>query len=264
MDEMKAKIVAATLGIGMLVGSLVGATSAGAAPQGGARSASTRHAAGPFTEKLTTSRLNLRSGPGTDYDVILVMPEGADLWAADDEAPELHQNGFVKVTYDDTDGWASEEYLADAGAGGGAWGGGEGYDIIGTGVTTSRVNFRLGPGLNYAVQSVIDEGEQVAITGIVESGFRYVWYAGVAGWVSDDFITTDDGTRPASLPDAPTTGTATTTDNVNLRGGPSTDDNVHMVVPAGTEVETTEFVENGFRYVSVDGTRGWIYDDYLA
>src|SRR5262245_55351944 len=110
---MKAKYLAATLGIGMLVGSLVGATSADAAPIGGARSVTVSRYEASGTAKQTTTDLNLRSGPGTDYDVLLVMPEGAEVWAADDGAPEGHQNGFVKVTYEGAAGWAYEEYLVD-------------------------------------------------------------------------------------------------------------------------------------------------------
>src|SRR4051812_33102245 len=101
---MKAKIVAGALGLGM-VGSLVGGLRADAAPQGGAGAATARHEAGPFEKKVTTSNLNLRSGPGTNYDVLLVMPEGEYVWAGDQYTPELHQNGFVKVKYGDDYGW---------------------------------------------------------------------------------------------------------------------------------------------------------------
>src|SRR5688500_3960669 len=43
----------------------------------------------------TTTDLNLRSGPGTDYGVILVMPAGAYV-----EIVENQQNGFYRVRYD--------------------------------------------------------------------------------------------------------------------------------------------------------------------
>ena len=112
---MKAKIVAAALGLGIVIGSLVGVAQVDAAPGGSAKSSTTRNIACSCETKVTTSRLNLRSGPGTSYKVLVVMEKGEEVQAY--TPPDLHQNGFVKVRYGNNLGWASEQYLADPGTG---------------------------------------------------------------------------------------------------------------------------------------------------
>lgn len=58
----------------------------------------------------TTMELNLRSGPGTEYEILIAMPEDAvvTLLAA---APT---NGFYNVKYASLTGWASAKYLVAA------------------------------------------------------------------------------------------------------------------------------------------------------
>ncbi|HZI16794.1 MAG TPA: SH3 domain-containing protein [Myxococcus sp.] len=59
------------------------------------------------TTVVTTDALNLRTGPGTTYAIILTMPFGARASIAQ-SAPT---NGFYKVTYGGSTGWASGTYL---------------------------------------------------------------------------------------------------------------------------------------------------------
>ena len=62
----------------------------------------------------TTSALNLRAGPSLTNGVKLVMPEGAEVALTGDQ-----RNGFAKVRYDGTSGWASMDYLTSNSGGGG-------------------------------------------------------------------------------------------------------------------------------------------------
>jgi uncharacterized protein YgiM (DUF1202 family) len=55
----------------------------------------------------TTTGLNLRSGPSTDYEILLTMPEGAVVKALE----TTPTNGFYHVEYEGTQGWASGNYL---------------------------------------------------------------------------------------------------------------------------------------------------------
>lgn len=56
-----------------------------------------------------TVGLNLRQGPGTNYDVLVVMPGGISVDVMGDP-----QNGFYPVTFHGTKGWASGDYLSTA------------------------------------------------------------------------------------------------------------------------------------------------------
>ena len=57
-----------------------------------------------------TEDLNLRAGPGFDYDVLSVMPTGAVVTVHD-----MAGDGFVRVTYEGIAGWAYGAYLAKHG-----------------------------------------------------------------------------------------------------------------------------------------------------
>ena len=54
----------------------------------------------------TTVDLNLRAGPGTTYEVVLVMPAGSTVTLTGEST-----NGFAAVAYKGTYGWAYEAYL---------------------------------------------------------------------------------------------------------------------------------------------------------
>ena len=60
---------------------------------------------------VTTTEANLRSGPGADSEVLLVLPAGAPLSV--DGSP---QDGFVPVTGDGVSGWVAVELLAEGAA----------------------------------------------------------------------------------------------------------------------------------------------------
>jgi uncharacterized protein YraI len=82
----------------------------------------------------TTTGLNLRSGAGTGFSVVLVMPLGAEVTLTG-----ATSNGFSGVTYNGNRGWAASSYLTSTQPGSGnTSGGGSGatgnYDTNGDGV----------------------------------------------------------------------------------------------------------------------------------
>src|SRR5215213_9905472 len=152
---MKAKILGTALGVGIMISSITGVAQVSAAPGTGATAGVASYYACDCETRYTTTDLNMRSGAGTNYDVILVMPAGVAVQAF--LPPDLTQNGFVRVRYNDTLGWASTQYLSTSGGGnsggnnggsGGVVDGGSEAGITGTAFTTSSVNFRQGPGTN--------------------------------------------------------------------------------------------------------------------
>ena len=92
--------------------------------------------------------LNLRSGAGTGYGVIVTMPEGATV-----KVTGGAQNSFYKVDYNGRAGWAHQNYLQPVSSGGGGGGGGAypsgiKWDAANSGNYTSG---RQGSGINYVV-----------------------------------------------------------------------------------------------------------------
>ena len=59
-------------------------------------------------------------------------------------------------------------------------------------------------------------------------------------------------------------GDRQTSDNLNLRSGPSLEDDVLVVMPAGSTVAITGEVENGFYPVTYQDLAGFAHGDYLT
>lgn len=53
--------------------------------------------------------LNLRCGPGQDYDILMVVPEGAEV------IEEGWDNGWIYIRHDGQYGWISTEYITPTG-----------------------------------------------------------------------------------------------------------------------------------------------------
>lgn len=59
-----------------------------------------------------TTTVNLRSGPGTSYDVLTTVPTGASVTIVD----STPSNDFLKINYKGTVGWSSGKYYTTSGA----------------------------------------------------------------------------------------------------------------------------------------------------
>ncbi len=207
--------------------------------------------AAPSTPATTTDAVNLRSGPGTSYRVLAVMPRGVSVTATG-----ASSNGFLPVTYNGYTGWASRDYLRL---------GSEPAPVpppppasvpTGTAVTTAALNLRSGAGTGFAAIAIMPGGTRVVLTGQSANGFHSVSYNGRGGWASSAFLAVD-GTAPTP------TGTAGAIDNVNLRSGPATSYPALTVIPRGSRVTLTGQVNNGFHSVSYNGYTGWAFSTYL-
>jgi uncharacterized protein YraI len=264
---MKAKILGTALGVGIMIGSLTGVAQVSAAPGTAATFGAASSIACDCETRYTTTDLNLRSGPGTNHDVMLVIPAGAAVRVYLNA--ELSQNGFIKTAYNENYGWASTQYLTASGGGGNGGGGGvdggSEADITGTAFTSASANFRQGPGTNYGVNYVIEEGAQLATTDKVVDGFRYIWHAGNEGWIYDALLTQESpGYATEDVGAYSKIGTGVTNAAVNFRSGPSTSHDIQWLLSSGTAVEMTTATQNGFRLVFVNGTAGWVYESFIT
>ena len=195
----------------------------------------------------TTSDLNLRAGPSTADTILLVLPPGAAV-----ELLGETSNGFANIRYGTSSGWAFADYLTGSTSP-------APLPSSGTMATTSDLNLRAGPGLDFDVLAVMPAGASVTPTGGSENGFVALQYAGQQGWASADYLS---GTAAGPSPSAPS-GALTTTD-LNLRGGPSTADAVLLVMPPGATVTRTGETSNGFaQVIYYAGTTGWASLDFL-
>jgi uncharacterized protein YgiM (DUF1202 family) len=191
-------------------------------------------AVSPAAVATTTASLNLRSGPGTNFAVLLVIPNGATV-----NTTGSVQNGFTQLTYNGTTGWSASQYLSISGGATPAT------------VADGPLNLRSGPGTSFSVLTVMPTGASLTITGAQTNGFYPVSYNGTAGYAAAEFI------------QITSSQTATTTAGVNLRSGPGTTFSVLLVIPNGSTVTVTGGPQNGFYPVTYSGRSGFVSATYL-
>lgn len=223
-----------------LLGLMAGA---GVAAATGAFTASTAAAAG--TAYRTTAAVNLRARPSIRATVLLVVPAGVKVIDYDGEIVA----GYRSVDYNGTVGWIYDDYLE-------LWSSTPpppNPEFIGSAKTTTTVNLRSGPSTSNSVLRVVPAGTWVDIYDLVQNGYRYVVFDGVAGWIYDAYL--GGGNEGAFI----------TTANVNLRLRPSSSGRILVVVPKGaTVVDYDGELSNGYRGVDYNGWVGWIFDDFLV
>ena len=205
-------------------------------------------AAAQVNTARATSDLNLRSGPGTNYRVLRVIPNGGQV-----QVNGRVQNGFQDVTYDGTVGWAHNDYLKPLGPGMPPPG------PAGWAHTTTAVNFRSGPSTGHQVLRVLAAGAPVELLGQQQNGFIYASHEGLAGWVHGDYVVVDGDAGPQQ-PE----GTLRALAYLNLRAEPSLQGKILLVIPEWGTVTPVGGYSNNFLKVSYKGTVGWAFMDYLG
>ena len=126
-----------------------------------------------------TEDLNLRTGPGLTYAVILVMPAGSTVTLTG------HASGaYLSVDYRGTEGWAAGDYLQRN----------DGLPPSGTtAVVTETLNLRAGPSTADRVLLVMPAGVTVTLTGQTVNGFLSARYQATDGWAYGDYLTIGGG-----------------------------------------------------------------------
>ena len=188
----------------------------------------------PAAAATTTANLNLRSGAGTSFAVLLVIPNGATV-----NTTGAVQNGFTQLIYNGTTGWSASQYLSFTGA------------TTAAIVADGPLNLRSGPGNSFSVLALMPTGASLTITGALTKGYYPVEYNGTAGYAAAEFI------------QIVSTQTATTTANLNLRAGAGTTFAVLLVIPNGATVTITGAAQSGFYPVTYSGTSGFASATYL-
>jgi uncharacterized protein YraI len=131
----------------------------------------------------TTDRLNLRAGPGTKYDVILVMPEGAAV-----KITGGYNKGFYPVRYNGTKGWAWADNLRTEE---------DGSFAVGKVYTTDWLRLRSGPSSDAGIILTMEPGTVLDVTGDYDNGYYPVDYYGTAGWASTEYLAQGSDVSPS-------------------------------------------------------------------
>lgn len=191
-----------------------------------------------MTTVRTTARVNLRQGPGTSFEVVVVIPTGTTGVIT---GPAVVSGGYtwLPVSFPGLgSGYMAENYLDEltptpantvappthtpgpatntplpsqtptASA-----------IPAATIKTSARVNLRQGPGTGFSVVAVVPSGAMGVVTGAPATAGGYTWYLVSfpgygSGYMADQYfveISTPTATRTATSTPVPPTSTATTT-----------------------------------------------------
>jgi uncharacterized protein YgiM (DUF1202 family)/uncharacterized protein YvpB len=192
----------------------------------------------------TTTRLNLRSGAGTSFGVLLVMPAGAAVTIVSGPVA-----GWYQLTYQGTTGYASGQYLTiepgeDPGEPTGS----------GTATVKQSLNLRSGPGTSYSVVLVMPTAATVTVVSNPGSGWVQITYQGSTGWASAQYLTIGAGSNRTA-----TIGT----DVLNLRSAGNTASSVVGQMLYGETVEIASASGDWYK-VAYHGKNGYAYGPYLT
>lgn len=142
--------------------------------------------------RKTTANLNMRSGPGTGYSVLMTIPNGSSVNVSS------VSGGWAKVTYGGKTGYVSTAYLTQPVTSTPAPAPVTPSEDIRT--TLYNLNMRSGPGTGYSIITTIPKGSGVSVSS-VSGGWAKVTYGGRTGYVSTAYLS--ETQAPVVKPDLP-------------------------------------------------------------
>lgn len=217
-------------------------------------------------------KVNLRNGPGTEYDVISRMPGDTPLQ--------------VIGRYGD---WFQVRERADKPA---MWVAGELLNVSDTAasilfevlqkdipappppkiglVRETGLILRDGPGTNYVPITTLQTSTKLELMEIYQDWYHVGIPGSSDGWVKGEFLTIEPGVIPRLLvaetvPDANPALVGRILENqVNLRKGPDSRYTKVTMANAGTQVDLIGKYKDWVRIRMPDGTKAWIFGDLLG
>jgi uncharacterized protein YgiM (DUF1202 family) len=135
---------------------------------------------GQLKARYSTSRINVREGPGTDYSVLFsVHPQDTVMITNEVRGNDGYQ--WYQVNHADW-GWVREDLLKLE----------EGFATVTAKHANSVINVREGPSQNYRVIHEAYVGDHFPVAEQSWDGDGYAWYLldlNYSGWVRSDLIT---------------------------------------------------------------------------
>ena len=171
------------------------------------------------TTATTTANLKLRTGPGTNYDMILILASGTELTVTDNS-----NAGWAKVkTASGKEGWCSKEYLNIVTTGGGSSGSSGGsssssgslsssdpgetenpeHTIVGAVVNADALRLRAQKSTSSTILATLQKGTEVSVLDASDPEWIYVkTSSGLVGYMSAQYLTlrySDDPDDPEPI-----------------------------------------------------------------
>ena len=198
--------------------------------------------------RITTTRVNFRTGAGTNYRSMGVLAKGT-------KVTYISTSGnWTKVQYNSKTGYICSDYLEEE----------QSTSATSTMYVTpdSGLNLRKGPGTNYSRITKLSKGTAVTVHS-TSNGWSKITANGIKGYVSSQYLSS---TNPSSSNETPsTTSTMYVTPNsgLNVRKGPGTNYSRITKLSKGTAV-TVHSTSNGWSKITANGIKGYVSSQYLS
>jgi L,D-peptidoglycan transpeptidase YkuD (ErfK/YbiS/YcfS/YnhG family) len=153
----------------------------------GFHSVNTVQAASKKTKYVTASTLNIRSGPGTSYKVVITVKKNQAVTVTQTKG------SWDKVTVGKKTGWASNKYLTTKKPAAKAT-----TSTKTMYVTASTLNVRSGTGTNYKVVATVKKNQSLKVSQ-TKGSWSKVTVGSKTGWASSKYLTTKKPAEPKNL-----------------------------------------------------------------
>ncbi|MCA4157915.1 SH3 domain-containing protein [Priestia megaterium] len=201
--------------------------------------------AATVTYKVTASKLNVRSGAGTNYGIIGSVVK-------DQMLSVVSKSGsWYKINYNGRTGYVSSDYVQASGK---TTPPAESTTYT---VTASTLNVRSGAGTSYASIGSVTKGQKLSV--VSKSGSWYkINYNGRTGYVSSDYVQASGTTTP---PAESTTYTVTAS-TLNVRSGAGTSYASIGSVTKGQKLSVVSKSGSWYK-INYNGRTGYVSSDYV-
>ena len=211
-----------------------------------------------YVSSTGSGTLNLRSGPGKDYEVKGYVYHG-------DKVTPLDKSGeWSKVkTASGKTGWIKTKYIDGT------------TKALGTGTKTvkvpsgSELNLRSGPGNEYSVKGQVKNGATVKVLNTEDDWVKVtVSSSGKTGWIKVKYIGGSSGGGSSGSGSSGGSGMdgvfRVTAGSLNVRQGAGTGYGIITSLFNGEAVRQIGSSGNWRKITTFDGTTGWVSANYLA
>ena len=205
------------------------------------------------TVYVTGSGVNLRSGPGTAYDVQTTLPRGTELQRTGTVS------GWSQVQYEGKEYYVSSSLVSTDVPGGAdktESAGSTPASAKGTLTVTSDVNVRSGADTGYSILGVAREGTTLTYTDFDGKWYK-VTFNGQTGYVNRNLVT-ESGSSSSSSSGSSTPDKVEVISKANVRTGPGTGYSILGVADVGTILTVTDHTSGNWYEVNYNGRTGYI------
>ena len=191
--------------------------------------------------------LNVRSGAGTDYEVVKTINNGASVTIV------AKSGNWGQLS---SGGWVCMDYLSSgSGNSNNSSSTGNSYTVNASG----GLNVRSGAGTGYAVTKTLDNGASVTIVETAKDASGNTWgKLSSGGWVCMDYLSSGSANASGK------TYTVDATGGLNVRSGAGSDNAVVKTLNDGASVTIVETAKDasGTTWGQLS-SGGWVSMDYL-